>query len=51
MWIWRPIMQGKVTLRDVKDGIATIEDLLTINALLDMTADIEAAEYDKMKEK
>ena len=34
LWIWRPILAGKVTLREVKDGVATAEDLQALNALL-----------------
>lgn len=43
LWIWRPIMAGKVTLADVKTGMATIHDLQAINALLDMQADLDEA--------
>lgn len=42
-------MSGKISLRDVKDGVATVEDLQALNALLDMQADIEAAQYDDAK--
>ena len=49
LWIWRPILAGKVQLRDVKDGTATIEDLKKLNALLDMQGDIEAAQYEGKK--
>jgi len=49
LWIWRPILAGKVTLREVKDGVADVEDLLKLNALLDMQSDIEAAAMDKSK--
>lgn len=51
LWIWRPIIAGKVSLEEVKTGIATIEDLLTINGLLDMQSDIEAATFDNLKDK
>ena len=40
-----------MTLTEVKLGIATIEDLQAINALLDMQADIEAAQYSETKGK
>jgi hypothetical protein len=40
-WIWRPIIAGKVTLRDVKDGTASVRDIQILNALLDMQADIQ----------
>jgi hypothetical protein len=36
-----------VTLTEVKSGIASIENLFAINALLDMQHDIEAAQYKK----
>jgi hypothetical protein len=36
MWIWRPIMARLVTLDSVKSGEVNIEDLLKLNALLDM---------------
>jgi len=49
VWIWRPILAGKVTLSEVKAGTATIDDLHKLNALLDMQADIEAAQYEKAK--
>lgn len=51
LWIWRPILAGKVALRDVKDGTVSIEDLDTLNGLLDMQADIDAAHYDAAKKK
>jgi hypothetical protein len=40
-----------VTLTEVKNGTATVEDLQVLNALLDMQSDIEAAQYDAMKGK
>jgi hypothetical protein len=36
-------MAGKVTLTEVKTGVATIHDLQAINALLDMQSDLEEA--------
>jgi hypothetical protein len=48
-WIWRPILAGKVTLRDVKDGTATVTDLLKLGALLDMQSDIERDSMEKNK--
>ena len=36
MWIWRPIMARLVTLDSVKSGEVNIEDLLKLNALLEM---------------
>jgi len=49
LWIWRPILAEKVSLREVKEGIATIEDLQILNALLDMQADIESVQYESTK--
>jgi uncharacterized ParB-like nuclease family protein len=51
LWIWRPINAGKVTLTEVKTGVATVEDLQKINALLDMQSDVDAAHYEAMKDK
>jgi len=42
-------MAGKVTLSEVKNGTATIDDLRKINAILDMQSDIEAAQYEAQK--
>jgi len=38
-----------VTLTEVKRGIATVEDLQALNALMDMQADIDAAQYEAAK--
>ena len=43
-------MAGKVTLTEVKTGIATVEDLMVLNDLMDMQVDIEAAQIEKAKE-
>lgn len=51
LWIWRPILAGKVTLSEVKSGVATVEDLHKLNALLDMQSDIEAAQMEKARQK
>lgn len=40
-------MAGKLTFTEVKEGIATIEDIQKINALLDMQHDYEAQNYDR----
>lgn len=47
--MWRPILAGKVTLTEVKNGTATVRDIMAINALLDMQADIEAANMPKQE--
>lgn len=49
LWIWRPIMAGKVTLSEVESGTATVDKLQKLNALLDMQADIENDKIDKAK--
>jgi hypothetical protein len=51
LWIWRPIIAGKVTLSEVKNGTATIEDLQSINAILDMQTDMEAAQHEAARNK
>jgi hypothetical protein len=38
-----------VTLQEVKDGVASVEDLQALNALLDMQSDIEASQYEAAK--
>jgi hypothetical protein len=43
------VLACKLSLTEIKDGTASIDDILKINALLDMQADIEAAHYDKQK--
>lgn len=40
-----------VTLTEVKNGTASVGDLLVINALLDMQSDIEAAAYERLDNK
>ena len=37
LWIWRPIMAGKCTVEGVITGTVTIEHLMRLNALLDMS--------------
>jgi len=49
LWIWRPILAGKVALVDVKRGRVSVEDLHKLNALLDMQADFEAAQHESIK--
>ena len=43
------MLAGKVSLTEVKTGVATVEDLQVLNALLDMQSDIEAAHYEAAK--
>jgi len=42
LWIWRPILAGKCTLEGVLSGLVGIEELMKLNALLDMTSAYEA---------
>lgn len=37
LWLWRPILAGKCTLEGVLSGLVTIEHILKLNALLDMS--------------
>ena len=47
LWIWRPILAGKLSFNDIKSGFATVEEILKINALLDMSDDYQAAAMEK----
>jgi hypothetical protein len=49
--IWRPILEGLVTIQEVKSGDVDIIDLLKINALLDMRAAGEARAYERARSK
>lgn len=42
LWIWRPILAGKCTLEAVLSGLVGIDELLKLNALLDMSEAYEA---------
>jgi hypothetical protein len=35
LFIWRPVLAGKVTLTEIKSGVCSLTDLLKLNALLD----------------
>lgn len=37
MWVWRPIMRQMVSFEAVKSGLASVEDIMKLNALIDMT--------------
>lgn len=45
--IWRPIVEGLVTISEVKSGDVDIIDLMKLNALLDMRSAMEKREMDK----
>lgn len=47
--IWRPVYRGKVSLAEVKSGVADLVDLLKLNALLDAEEAAEAAAYKDAK--
>jgi hypothetical protein len=42
-------MAKLITLTELKDGTATIDDLFKLNALLDMQQDLEAASMENDK--
>lgn len=42
LWIWRPVLAQLVTLEAIKSGEVTSEDLLKLNALLDMREAIQS---------
>jgi len=41
LWIYRPILAGKCTIEGVISGIVTIDHLMQLNALLDMSGAYE----------
>ncbi|APH57394.1 Hypothetical protein GbCGDNIH6_5064 [Granulibacter bethesdensis] len=41
--IWRPLLAGHVSLGELRGGVVTLDDLLKLNALLDMRAQQHAA--------
>ena len=43
-------MEGKITMTELK-SIVTIEEVMEINALLDMTQDIEIHNHKKLEKK
>lgn len=49
--IWRPILEGLVTIGEVKSGDVDIVDLMKLNALMDMKAAMEKREMDKVSAK
>lgn len=40
-FIWRPVIAKIISVQELKTGVVTLVDLVKINALLDMKADIE----------
>ena len=47
--VWRPVLAGKSTLKEMKSGAWSLDDVLKINALLDMQEDVELANLPKPK--
>ena len=37
LWVWKPILRNMCTVSEVKSGTVTCEDLLKLNALIEMT--------------
>jgi hypothetical protein len=49
LFIWRPILEGLVTISEVKNGDVDIVDLLKLNALMDMRAAAEHREIERAR--
>jgi hypothetical protein len=49
MFVWRPFFDGMCSLRDLKDGTASLVDVMKMNAMLDARAAAKA-KADKEKE-
>jgi len=49
--VWRPIMEGLVTVAEVKSGVVDIIDIMKLNALIDMKAAHEQHESEKARAK
>ncbi|MFT9498020.1 hypothetical protein [Anaerosolibacter sp.] len=49
LFLWRPILAGKATMIEYREGAWTLDDILKINSLLTMQDDIEAANVPKLK--
>jgi len=50
LFIWRPILEGMVTISEVKSGDVDVIDLIKLNALLDMKVAMEQREMNKGKQ-
>jgi len=46
--VWRPILAGLATLHEIEEHW-TLSDLLDAHEVLDIKADLEAFEYNKIK--
>jgi hypothetical protein len=51
LFIWRPILEGLVSIQEVKSGDVDIIDLLKLNALMDMRAAAEHREHERARSK
>jgi hypothetical protein len=51
MFIWRPILEGLVSLGEVKRGEVDIIDILKLNSLLDLKNALERREIERAKSK
>jgi len=51
MFIWRPILEGLISLEAVKRGEIDIIDILKLNALLDYKSALERRELERAKVK
>ena len=49
LFIWRPILEGLVTIGEVKEGLVDVIDLMKLNALLDMKAAMEHRAMEQVK--
>lgn len=49
MFVWRPFFDGVVGLRELKDGTASLVDIMKMNAMLDARAAAKA-KADKEKD-
>jgi hypothetical protein len=47
--IWRPILEGLISVKEVKEGYVDIIDLLKLNALMDMRAAMERRATEEKK--
>jgi hypothetical protein len=47
--IWRPVLEGLISVKEVKEGYVDIIDLLKLNALMDMRAAMERRALEEKK--
>ena len=51
LFIWRPILEGLISLADVKLGVIDIDDLGKLNALMDMRSAAERRAMNEARQK